>query len=556
MEIDYHLFKHYPDERYIANLPWVTAQERRRAGLPSSSDTVANSECVHRSSYKLKSIDPLGRSSAESEAWHKVLAHSATQARVRAVQMHLNCVTALSALPLALSCCEKRPVFGAFAALRNLHTDELERDWVYDTGAGGCFIGYEYLTTEEKSRTYQVAPQKYATAAGITCTTTAVMCNIPFLGKRQCHVLDDSPPAISVRSDVMDYGVKFSYSRENGPSVSLSDGTIVYLQDLTSTPVLNGYCKSEKPKSKRTETLAMTSTADIKCLPCGQAPWPWTQADIKPTNALPVAAISTGNDGNPWSESPSAPKPKPITTERLSARQQRQLCPERQRDGTTPNLVLPEDVAIGNGHGASARRVSAKSDDGNVRVMSSYVDMISRPFFVEVFSGTGRMASGVREHGLDAFEFDLNKQGGNRNLLHNKVLHELRALIAHPLCRGVWFGYPCGTFSSARRHDGGPKPLRGTNSKEIWGLPHIKGKERARVDSANKLLLRMHELMKHCENSAVPFYLENPKSSKLWMHPIIRKWIQNKASHKVEFDYCQFGTTWKKSTTILAVGNR
>ena len=141
MEIDYHLFKHYPDERYIANLPWVTAQKRRRAGLPSSSDTVANSECVHRSSYKLKSIDPLGRSSAEIEAWHKVLAHSATQARVRAVQMHLNCVTALSALPLVLSCCEKRPVFGASAALRNLHTYEFKRDWIYDTGAGTCLIG-------------------------------------------------------------------------------------------------------------------------------------------------------------------------------------------------------------------------------------------------------------------------------------------------------------------------------------------------------------------------------------------------------------------------------
>ncbi len=40
------------------------------------------------------------------------------------------------------------------------------------------------------------------------------------------------------------------------------------------------------------------------------------------------------------------------------------------------------------------------------------------------------------------------------------------------------------------------------------------------------------------------------------MHPIIRKWIQHKSSHKVEFDYCKFGTDWKKSTTILSVGNK
>jgi len=123
------------------------------------------------------------------------------------------------------------------------------------------------------------------------------------------------------------------------------------------------------------------------------------------------------------------------------------------------------------------------------------------------------------------------------------------------MCRGVWFGYPCGTFSSARRYDGGPLPLRGTNPKDIWGLPHLVGKERARVDSANKLLLRMNELMKLCESCDVPFYLENPQSSKVWMHPIIRKWIQKKTSHRVEFDYCQFDTSWRKPTSILSVGN-
>ena len=65
----------------------------------------------------------------------------------------------------------------------------------------------------------------------------------------------------------------------------------------------------------------------------------------------------------------------------------------------------------------------------------------------------------------------------------------------------------------------------------------------------------MHELVKHCESNDVPFYLENPQMSKLWMHPIIRKWASHKASHKVEFDYCQFETSWNKSTTIMSVGN-
>ena len=63
-------------------------------------------------------------------------------------------------------------------------------------------------------------------------------------------------------------------------------------------------------------------------------------------------------------------------------------------------------------------------------------------------------------------------------------------------------------------------------------------------------------MMRLCEKHSVPFYLENPQRSKLWCHPLIVKWVRNKLSHKVQFDYCQFGTTWRKATSVLAFGNR
>ena len=97
--------------------------------------------------------------------------------------------------------------------------------------------------------------------------------------------------------------------------------------------------------------------------------------------------------------------------------------------------------------------------------------------------------------------------------------------------------------------------MRGTNSKDIWGLPDLQGKERARCDSVSKLSLRMHELMKLCESRGVPLYIENPQSSKLWMHPIIKKRVRHKSSHLFAFDYCQYGTEWKKPTSILSFGN-
>ena len=70
------------------------------------------------------------------------------------------------------------------AAFPGLHTDEIEREWIYDTGAALCFIGWESMTDDEKSRTFKVAPQSVVAAAVDTSTSTAVMCYVPEFGKR------------------------------------------------------------------------------------------------------------------------------------------------------------------------------------------------------------------------------------------------------------------------------------------------------------------------------------------------------------------------------------
>ena len=92
MDIDIVYIKPYPQERNIANSPLVIAHKRRKAGPLPSIDAVANTTCDNRPSYKLKSIARNGRSAIETDAWDKVLQHAETQARVRAVQMHLNCI--------------------------------------------------------------------------------------------------------------------------------------------------------------------------------------------------------------------------------------------------------------------------------------------------------------------------------------------------------------------------------------------------------------------------------------------------------------------------------
>ena len=183
------------------------------------------------------------------------------------------------------------------------------------------------------------------------------------------------------------------------------------------------------------------------------------------------------------------------STVSIAAKQQRSWSPERKAHGTTPVLILAEDEpTIGKRHGSAARSVSAKDVETRPALKSWLAP--SGPFFLEIFSGPGRLAAALRMQGVTAHEFDLTEQGGHKDLLTKKVLHEIVGLINDPNCIGVWFGFPCGTFSSARRNDGGPPPLRGVNSKDIWGFPHLRGRERDRVRSANKLLFRMHHLMR------------------------------------------------------------
>ena len=71
--------------------------------------------------------------------WYTVIEHAGTQARLRAVQVRLSTVTALPALPVPIKCCDSSRPTCTFAASDGLHTDEIDREWIYDIGAGaGC----------------------------------------------------------------------------------------------------------------------------------------------------------------------------------------------------------------------------------------------------------------------------------------------------------------------------------------------------------------------------------------------------------------------------------
>ena len=137
-------------------------------------------------------------------------------------------------------------------------------------------------------------------------------------------------------------------------------------------------------------------------------------------------------------------------------------------------------------------------------------------------------------------------------LIQMYVLQRIYSHVASGKCLGVWCALPCGTLSRARRTGGvGPGPLRGESGRDLWGLPHISGRDLARVRSANKLIRIMCKLCKLCHKHNVAYYIENPLTSRLWKFAGIKHLIKLAHTSTTRFDFCQFGTLWRKGALIL-----
>lgn len=192
MYSEIHYIKHNPDERFIALQPWYAKLKKAKTGYERGQSLPAH-DCPIRSNYKLTNIGQTARTPLEADEWNKIIQSAGQQADV---------ITTLSALPLAIKCCDNLLSSCAAVAQQGLHTDEIDRDWIYDTGFSHRRIAWHSLTVSEKRNLYTVSPIKFMTAAATIVCDKAVVCNVPYLGKRQVYVLKDTPAVIGVWSEV------------------------------------------------------------------------------------------------------------------------------------------------------------------------------------------------------------------------------------------------------------------------------------------------------------------------------------------------------------------
>ena len=103
-----------------------------------------------------------------------------------------------------------------------------------------------------------------------------------------------------------------------------------------------------------------------------------------------------------------------------------------------------------------------------------------RPWFVEIFAGKARFTRAMKKAGWSTLPpVEINVEGDNlasADLLDPALRRKIEAWIASGCVRLAHFGTPCATFSKARKHDGGPPPLR--TRQFLNGVPFLSAKNK------------------------------------------------------------------------------
>ena len=154
-------------------------------------------------------------------------------------------------------------------------------------------------------------------------------------------------------------------------------------------------------------------------------------------------------------------------------------------------------------------------------------------FFLELFSGTEGLTGAMIRRGVstvDAVDYV-------KGIQYDVRRHTTQQLILQWISKGIFgfihLGTPCTIWSRARH---GVKDSEATRSKEELGV---------------EMALFTAEVINMCNKLGIPYALENPRTSKLfYFEPIMRAYTSAKW-YVVDFDMCQYGEPYQKSTRII-----
>ena len=167
---------------------------------------------------------------------------------------------------------------------------------------------------------------------------------------------------------------------------------------------------------------------------------------------------------------------------------------------------------------------------------------------MELFAGSKRASAALARHGVPTESWEILDGPGN-DFMCKKNRARLRGDILAGKVLLLWAGIPCSSWSRARRNDGrGPGPLRSDGS--VYGLPDLRPGDVAKVQEANAMLRHLHSLLHLCMSCKVPFVIENPWTSRIWLTRETLE-LRERGAELHKFDFCPYKGPWRKRTGLL-----
>ena len=168
--------------------------------------------------------------------------------------------------------------------------------------------------------------------------------------------------------------------------------------------------------------------------------------------------------------------------------------------------------------------------------------------YVELFFGTGVLSRKLEAcSGYAVLSFDLAADA-SFDLSRPVVQQVILGWIASRVVRGVWCGFPCTTWSTARW-----PPLR--SAARLRGLPEkvLSPIDAQKVRTGNATIDAAKRVARACAHYIVPCILENPHSSLAWQEAGMAQIRRLACAQEVVVDYCQYGSPWRKRTRLLCL---
>ena len=166
-------------------------------------------------------------------------------------------------------------------------------------------------------------------------------------------------------------------------------------------------------------------------------------------------------------------------------------------------------------------------------------------YVADCFSGCGGVSRCVEAAGFPTHQWDI-KHGAGGDLTAELVIRQLISDIRAGRVLAVMLAPPCSSFSIARDRNSQVR-----TSEWPGGLPNLPARLQAVVHTGNRCARAALRVIRTCLAEGVPFAMENPRTSRIFLLPGFRQIVRNPAVHERVIDFCQYGVRWKKPTKFI-----